>query len=92
MKNEITITLQTFPVTAHDHHTGEEVHITVPVTKEQLQAAQLVGQSSKELLERMLDRQGYTLLGAGTLDKLTVRLDVAELWRIYRGEAGADGV
>lgn len=34
----------------------------------------------------MLDRQGYTLLEAGTPDKLTVKLDVAELWRIYGGE------
>ena len=37
------------------------------------------------LLERMLDRQGYTLLEAGTPDKLTVKLDVAEL--VERHEA-----
>lgn len=79
MKNEITIILRAFPVIAHDHRTGREEALTITVTKEQLQAATLVGQSSNELLERMLDRQGYTLLEAGTPDKLTVKLDVAEL-------------
>ena len=85
MKNEITIILRALPVIAHDHRTGREEALTVTVTKEQLQAAALVGQSSNELLERMLDRNGYTLLEAGTPDKLTVKLDVAEL--VERHEA-----
>lgn len=55
MKNEITIILRAFPVIAHDHRTGREEALTITVTKEQLQAAALVGQSSNELLERMLD-------------------------------------
>lgn len=81
MKNEITIILRAFPVIAHDHRTGREEALTITVTKEQLQAAALVGQSSNELL----DRNGYTLLEAGTPDKLTVKLDVAEL--VERHEA-----
>ena len=47
MKNTLTITVRTFPVVAHDHRTGKEEAVTVPVTKQQLQAAQLVGQSSR---------------------------------------------
>ena len=47
MKNKITITVRNFPVLAHDHRTGKEDAITVPVTKEQLRAAGVVGQSSK---------------------------------------------
>lgn len=86
MKNEVTITLRAFPVTAHDHRTGKEASFMLPVTKEQLQAASLVGQSSNELIERMLDRQGYTLLEVGTPDKLSVSLDVVELWHRYDGE------
>lgn len=85
MKNEITIILRAFPVTAHDHRTGKDETFMLPVTKEQLQAASLVGQSSNELVERMLDRQGYTLLEMGTPDKLTVSLDVVELWHRYGG-------
>ena len=36
MKNKITITVRNFPVLAHDHRTGREEKITVPVTREQL--------------------------------------------------------
>lgn len=84
MKNEITINLRVFPVVAHDHRTGADEAITVPVTKQQLQAAQIVGQSSTELIERLCDRQGYTVLEIGTPDKVTVTLDLGEL--IRRGE------
>lgn len=86
MKNEITINLRVFPVVAHDHRTGTEEAITVPVTKQQLQAAQIVGQSSTELVERLCDRQGYTVLEIGTPDKVTVTLDLGELVR--RGGLG----
>ena len=46
MKTEISLHLRQFPVLAHDHRTGEEEAITVTVAKQQLQAAQIVGQSS----------------------------------------------
>ncbi len=83
MKNKITITVRNFPVLAHDHRTGKEDAITVPVTKEQLRAAQLVGQSSKELIERLCDRQGYTVIEIGQPDKLAMELDLEELIRQY---------
>lgn len=79
MKNEITITGRVFPVAAHCHRTGEEVHITVPVTKDQLRAAQIVGQSSKELIERLCDRQGYTVLEIGKPSKVAVTVDLDKL-------------
>ena len=60
MKSEIVLNLRQFPVLAHDHRTGQEEAITVTVTKDQLRAAQVVGQSSKELVERLCERQGYT--------------------------------
>ena len=71
-KSAFTLYLRRFPVLAHDHRDGEEKAITVTVTKEQLRAAQIVGQSSKELVERMLDRQGYTVIELGKPDKVTV--------------------
>lgn len=79
MQNRITINLRAFPVLAHDHRTGEEVAITVTVTKQQLQAAQIVGQSSMELITRLCDRQGYTVLEIGKPDKLSVPLDLDKL-------------
>ena len=81
MKNKITITVRNFPVLAHDHRTGREEKITVPVTREQLRASQLVGQSSRELIQRLYIRQGCTVLGIGKPEKraVSVRLD-----RLYR--------
>lgn len=89
MKNEIALHLRQFPVLAHDHRTGQEEAIAVTVTKNQLQAAQIVGQSSTELIERLCDRQGYTVIEIGTPDKLTVQLDLAELYERHSGEVGA---
>jgi hypothetical protein len=91
MKNKITITLRQFPVLAHDHRTGKEEAITVPVTKEQLRAAQLVGQSSTELVERLCDRQGYTVIEIGQPDKLSIPLNLEALVKQYEEhqEAGA---
>lgn len=79
MKNEITLALRVFPVLAHDRRTGQEKTITLPITKKQLQAAQIVGQSSKELVERLLNRRGYTVLEIGKPDKFTLTLDLDEL-------------
>ena len=89
MKNKITITVRNFPVLAHDHRTGEEEAITVPVTKGQLRAAQLVGQSSKELIERLCDRQGYTVIEIGQPDKLSMNIDLEELVKQYEERQAA---
>lgn len=86
MKNEITINVRVFPVLAHDHRTGKEEAVTVPVTKEMLQAASLVGQSSNELVERMLDRRGYTAIEIGKPDKVTLTVDLEELVERYEDQ------
>ena len=79
MKNEIIINLRQFPVIAHDHRDGQEKRITVTVAKNQLQAAQIVGQSSKELIERLCDRQGYSVLEIGKPYKVAVTVDLDKL-------------
>lgn len=79
MKNTITLTLRSFPVLAHDHRTGREENITVPVTREQLRAAGVVGQSSTELIERLCDRQGYSVIEIGQPTKRSITLDLGEL-------------
>lgn len=82
MKNEIILHLRQFPVAVHDHRDGQEKRITVTVTKDQLRAAQIVGQSSKELIERLCDRQSYTVLEIGTPDKVTLTVDLDALaWK-----------
>lgn len=79
MKSEITLHLRHFPMLVHDHRTGQEGAITLTVTKDQLRAAQLVGQSSKELIERLCDRQGYTILEIGKPSKMAVNMDLDKL-------------
>ncbi len=103
MKSEITLHLRHFPMLVHDHRTGQEGAITLTVTKDQLRAAQLVGQSSKELIERLCDRQGYTILEIGKPSKMAVNMDLDKLveqqeerdkfnylYGTGGGEAGAD--
>ena len=53
MKTAITLTLRAFPVTIQDTRTGQTAEDRIIFTKEQLRAAALVGQSSKELISRM---------------------------------------
>lgn len=84
MRNIIEIHVRSFPVLAHDHRTGKEEAITVPVTREQLRAAQLVGQSSTELIERLCDRQGYTVIEIGQPDKLSMNINLEELVKRYQ--------
>lgn len=49
------------------------------MTKKQLQAAQIVGQSSTELIERLCDRQGYSVLEIGKPFKVSVTVDLDKL-------------
>jgi hypothetical protein len=77
--NQINLTLRQFPVVAHDHRTGKEEAITVTVTRDQLRAAGVVGQSSKELIERLCERHGYTVIEIGQPDKVTVTVDLDKL-------------
>ena len=39
----------------------------------------MVGQSSKELIERLCERQGYTVIEIGQPDKVTVTVDLDKL-------------
>ena len=87
MKNEIILNLRQFPVTVHDHRDGQEKRITVTVAKNQLQAAQIVGQSSKELVERLCDRQGYSVLEIGKPYKVAVTVDLDKLVEQHEEQA-----
>ena len=60
MKTTMTIHLRRFPVLVRDNRTGEKLETTITLEKSQLQAAQLVGQSSKELICRLCNKAGYT--------------------------------
>ena len=79
MKNEITIQVRTYPVTIRDQRTGEQREDLLPLDKRQLQAAQLVCQSSNELIFRLYNRQGFRVLNIGKPIKREVRVDLASV-------------
>lgn len=81
-KPEIIIHMRRFRVALRNEETGEEVTVFITLDKTMLQAAQIVGQSSKELIERYASSNGYDLLDInGQPDKLNVTLPLDELWR-----------
>lgn len=80
MKNCITLELRRFPLLVVKQDNLELYAGHMVLTKEQLHAAQLVGQSSKELIHRLCVRQGYIVIEIGRATKKTVRMDADALW------------
>lgn len=80
MKTTYDLQIRAFPVKIRDERTGEEDVDIIVLDKPRLQAAQMVGQSSKELIERIYHKQGFKVLDIGKADKLTVQL---QLDRVY---------
>lgn len=80
MKNVITVEARRFPVLAVKKDNQEPYSIHIVLTKQQLQAAQMVGQSSKELIHRICDRQGYKVLEIYKAEKKSIPVDLDSLW------------
>ena len=80
MKTNISIEARRFPVTLRDERTGEIIQSSIILDKQRLQAAQLVDQSSKELIHRFYNRQGFRLLEIGTPERRSLNLSLEDLW------------
>lgn len=80
MRTELSIYLRAFHVRVYDPTHGEQDEVIV-LDKFQLQAAQLVGQSSKELICRICEKVGLSVVEIGRADKQTVVLDLEELYQ-----------
>lgn len=85
MKTTLTVQARAFPVVIYDKRTGNQRHDTVVLDKFQLQAAQLVGQSSKELIHRLAGRQGFKVLEIGKAEKREIALNLEELYKLHSG-------
>lgn len=85
MRNILTIQARAFPVVIQDQRTGDERSDLIVLSKEQLQAAQLVGQSSKELIYRLCSRQGYGVLEIGKPVRRALEVDLDALYRTGEG-------
>ena len=75
----VTISALRFPVTVQRGENDTDV-IPVILTKEQLRAAQTVGESSKELIHRICERKGLNVLDIGKAERKTFEIDLAEMW------------
>lgn len=83
MKTSITIEARSFPVTVKDERTGEVSQDNIILDKQRLQAAQLVAQSSKELICRHYNAQGFRVLDIGKPERRSITVDLRELWRLH---------
>lgn len=82
MKNVITIEARKFPVTVESKEIDGFINDSIVISKQQLQAAQLVGQSSKELIERIYERKGFAVLDIGKPERKSIAIDLATLWEV----------
>ena len=80
------IYLRAFTVRIQDQRTGETKEDVIVFSKHQLQAAQIIGQSSKQLIYRAYNAQGYTVLDIGKADKVEADLDLYGLYREAVGD------
>ena len=92
MKTTMKITLRAFPVKIQDTRTGEIKEDRIVLTKEQLHTADLVGQSSKELITRLYNREGYRVLEIGKAAKQSgeLNLEAAYLMGHFMEDGGAE--
>ena len=88
MNTYITIEARRFPVTIRDERTGAVSEDHIVLDKEQLQACQIVGQSSKELIQRIYNRQGFRVLEIGKPERRSIELSLEELWRLHEKAVG----
>lgn len=83
MKTELTINVRAFHVKVLENSTGDKREEIVVLTKDHLHAAQLVGQSSKELITRLCSRAGFTVLDIGSADFREININLDELYKAH---------
>lgn len=81
MKTTMKINVRAFPVTIRDmRNPRPPFNDTIVLTKQELQAAQLVGESSKELIIRICNRKGYEVLSIGKPEKEEIEINLEKLY------------
>ena len=79
MNTNITIEVRRFPVDIRDERTGVVSRDYIVLDKPMLHAAQMVGQSSKELIQRIYNRHGFRVLEIGKAEKRSISVSLDEL-------------
>ena len=75
----VRISALRFPVEVQDGTNGTET-IPVILTKEQLNAARIIGESSKEVIHRLCGRKGYKVVDIGKPERRTLEVNLSEMW------------
>jgi len=79
VNNEVRIPVRRFPLYVADERTGKAEYDSIVLTKDQLNACQIVGQSSRELIYRLYNRLGYRVLFVGKPVKKEIIVDLYSL-------------
>lgn len=82
METTIKIEARRFPVVIRHAGTGIVSSDHIIISKEQLIACDVVGQSSKELICRLYGRKGYKVMDIGKAEKKTLCVNLGELWEV----------
>lgn len=80
MKSTFRIEARRFPVTLQPTMGHATITDSIVISKTQLQAATLVGESSKELIMRHFIRKGFIVLDIGKPERKTLFVDLEALW------------
>ena len=75
-------------ITIEDERTGEVSQDYIVLDKAQLQACGVVGESSKELIQRICNRRGFWVLEIGTPERRSIDLNLEDLWRMHQKAVG----
>lgn len=85
------IPVRVFPVRIRDERSGAESADEIILTKAQLAAAEIVGESSTELILRQFNRAGFRVLEIGKPRKMTVTVDLVEAVALMEGKHDENG-
>lgn len=80
MNTNITIEVRRFPVDIRDERTGVLSRDYITLDKPMLKATCMVGQSSKELIQRIYNRHGFRVLEIGKAERRSISVSLDELW------------
>lgn len=80
MKTEIKIPVRVYGVKIKDTRTGEKKLDVIVLTKEQLRAGAMFDLGDEDVVYRIYNRQGYRVLEIGKPEKLTLSVDLHEVY------------
>mgnify|MGYP002513165760 CR=1 FL=1 len=80
MKNKITMEARRFPVRIVSTDSGEVISDHIVLSKMQIQASKLVGESLQNLICRLYRRQGFAVVEIGEPEKKSLTIELTDLW------------